>query len=100
LAGASDGEGPTFSAGGADTSVGTSDDENSQTYYFGPSTITRGKIKEMVEKGYFAEGEAYEPRAEMIPEPDNDEAIVYKDLFVTGLRMPPHPVFDDILLHF
>jgi hypothetical protein len=36
----------------------------------------------------------------MIPEPDNDEAIVYKDLFVAGLRMPPHPVFDDILLHF
>jgi hypothetical protein len=58
LAGASDSEGPTFSAGGADTSVGTSDDENSQTYYFWPSTITRGKIKEMVEKGYFAEGEA------------------------------------------
>jgi hypothetical protein len=58
LPGASDGEGPTLSARGAEISTGASDDDNSRTYYFGPSTITRGKIKEMVEKGYFAEGKA------------------------------------------
>jgi hypothetical protein len=58
LSGASDGEGPALSAGGAEISIGASNDGNSRTYYFGPSTITRGKIKEMVEKGYFAEGEA------------------------------------------
>jgi hypothetical protein len=36
----------TFSEGG-------SGNENSRTHYFGSSTITVGKIKEMVEKGYF-----------------------------------------------
>jgi hypothetical protein len=51
---ASDIEGPALSVEGVETSTGTSDDEHSQTYYFWPSTITRGKIKEMVKKGYFA----------------------------------------------
>jgi hypothetical protein len=51
LAGTSDGEGPTLSVGGADTSVGASNNENSRMYYFGSSTITRGKIKKMVEQG-------------------------------------------------
>jgi hypothetical protein len=94
LPGASDDEGPALSVGGA------SDDDNSQTYYFGPSTITRGKIREMVEKGYFAEGKAREPGAEMVPEPDEDEVIVYEDFFVAGLCLPPHPALGDILLSF
>jgi hypothetical protein len=100
LPGASDGDGPALSARGAEISTGASDDDNSRTYYFGPSTITRGKIKEMVEKRYFAEGKAWEPRTETVLEPDDDEAIVYEDLFVTVLRMPPHPALGDILLSF
>jgi hypothetical protein len=56
----------------ADDSLGegASDDENSRTYYFGPLSITVGKIKEMVEKGYFMEGKGRAPRAETVPEPD------------------------------
>jgi hypothetical protein len=79
---------------------GASDDENPQTYYFGSSTITVGKIKEMVEKGYFVEGESHMPRAETVSEPNSNEAIVYEDFFVAGLRMPPHPALVDILLKF
>jgi hypothetical protein len=74
---ASDGEGPALSAEGVETFTGASDDEHSWTYYFGSSTITRGKIKEMVEKGYFIEGEAREPRAETILEPEDDEAVIF-----------------------
>jgi hypothetical protein len=54
----------------------------------------------MEEKGYFPEDEAHAPRAETMPELNNDEAMVYEDFFVTGLRMPPHPALADILLHF
>jgi hypothetical protein len=54
----------------------------------------------MVEKGYFTEGEAWEPRVEMVPKPDDDEAIVYEDFFITGQRMPPHLALGDILLPF
>jgi hypothetical protein len=54
----------------------------------------------MVEKFYFLEGEARPPGAETMPEHDNDEAIVYEDFFVAGLRMPPHLALANILMHF
>jgi hypothetical protein len=72
-----------------------SDDENSQTYYFESLTIIVGKIKEMVEKGYFMEGDVRVPGAEREPEPDSEEAVVYGDLFSTGLLMPLHPTLAD-----
>jgi hypothetical protein len=81
-------------------SKGGSDNKNSRTYYFVSLTITIGKIKELVEKGYFSKGEARSPGAETVPEPDNDEVMVYEDFFVTSLRMPAHPALTDILLHF
>jgi hypothetical protein len=54
----------------------------------------------MVEKGYFSEGEAWAPGVETMSEPDNNEAMVYKDFFVASLLMPPHAALVDILLHF
>jgi hypothetical protein len=102
MLGDSDGESHALSAGRSDDSAdgGASDDENSRMYYFGALTITLGKIKEMVEKGYFAESEARAPRAEAVPEPNNDDVVVYEDFFDTGLCMSPHPALADILLHF
>jgi hypothetical protein len=38
--------------------------------------------------------------AEAVSELDNDEAMVYKNFFVTGFRMPSHAALVDILLHF
>jgi hypothetical protein len=35
-----------------------------------------------------------------MPEPNGDEAVVYEDFFIAGLRMPLHPALADILLHF
>jgi hypothetical protein len=35
-----------------------------------------------------------------IPDPRASEAIVFKDFFVAGLWMPPHPVLVDILRKF
>jgi hypothetical protein len=71
-----------------------------RTCYFGSSTITVGKIKEMEKRGYFPEGEGHAPRAETVPELNGDETVVYEDFFITGLRMPPHPTLSDILQHF
>jgi hypothetical protein len=58
--GAPNNDGHALSARGTEDSMdgGASDDENSQTYYFGASTITLSKINKMVEMGYFVEGEA------------------------------------------
>jgi hypothetical protein len=68
--------------------------------YFGSSTITVGKIKEMVEKGYFLEGRARALGMKTLLEPDDDKVVVYEDFFVAGLCMPLHLALADILLHF
>jgi hypothetical protein len=67
---------------------------------FGSSTITVNNIKKMEEKGYFVKDEAHALGAETVSEPNNDDAVVYEDFFVAGLRMPPHLTLADILLHF
>jgi hypothetical protein len=54
----------------------------------------------MKEKSYFPEDQAHALGAETMPEQNDDEAVVYKDFFVTALRMLPHPALADILLHF
>jgi hypothetical protein len=99
---ASDDEGRISSGGESGNSVDedASDNENSRAYCFGGSTITQGRIKEMADKGYFMDGEARAPVEETIPEPNDDEAIVFEDFFMAGLRMPLHSALADILLRF
>jgi hypothetical protein len=79
---------------------GALDNAKLQTCYFGSSTITVGKIKEMEEKVYFPEDDGRAPRTEIVPEPNGDEAAVYEDFFIAGLRKPPHPALAVIHLHF
>jgi hypothetical protein len=68
---ASDGEKRAVGSDAEDTLIeGGSGAEKLRTYYFGSLTITIGKIKGMVEKGYFLEGEAVAPGAETMPEPN------------------------------
>jgi hypothetical protein len=71
-----------------------------RTHYFRSLTITVGKIKEMEENGYFMKDEAHAHGAETVPEPNDNKATLYKFFFITSLRMPPHPVVANILLHF
>jgi hypothetical protein len=98
----SDDKGHVLSRGESSDSTdeGISNNENSQTYCFGALTITQGHIREMVDKGYFTEGEARAPREEITPEPDDDKDIVFEDFFCCSLRMPPHSALADVLLKF
>jgi hypothetical protein len=81
---ASSDEGHVSSVGGTDDSVDekASNNKNKWTNNFGASTISLGHIKEMVEKRYFAKGEARVPGVEIVSESDEDEAIVYKNFFL------------------
>jgi hypothetical protein len=49
-----------------------SSDESSGMYCFGASMITLGRIHEMENKCYFAEGDAHAPGEETTPEPGDD----------------------------
>jgi hypothetical protein len=50
------------------------------------------RIHGMVDNGYFTDGMGHEPGEETIPEPNVDEAMVFKEFFSTGLRIPLHPL--------
>jgi hypothetical protein len=54
----------------------------------------------MAEKGYFVDGKAQASGVETVPEPNDDESIMFEEFFVAGLHMPPHPAFTEILLKF
>jgi hypothetical protein len=49
---------------------------------------------------YFAEGDARAPGEETVPEPADDEAVVFEEFFAAGLRMPPHSALAEILWKF
>jgi hypothetical protein len=70
------------------------------SYEFRASLVTVGRIRQIESLGYFAEGSARQPREEIIPEPNFDEAVVFEEFFTVGLRMPPHHVLTEILLKF
>jgi hypothetical protein len=46
---------------------------------------------------YFPKGFARLPSVESVPDPKENEAIVFEDFFVAGLRIPLHLVLLDIL---
>jgi hypothetical protein len=54
----------------------------------------------MIDSGYFVKGMGRESREETILKPNADEAMVFEEFFVAGLRMLPHPVLSNILLKF
>jgi hypothetical protein len=67
---------------------------------FGPSTVTVGRIQHLALLGYFAEGTAREQGEEVVSEPMKNKAVVFKEFFADGIRMPPQPILADILLMF
>jgi hypothetical protein len=65
-----------------------------------PSTVTVSRIRGMIDGDYFVEGMGRGHEEETVLEPNPDEAVVFKEFFTVGLRMPLHPVLADILLIF
>jgi hypothetical protein len=71
-----------------------------RSYDFRASLVMVSRIRKLESLGYFGEGSAREPREETVPEANPDKAVVFKDFFVVGLWMRPHPAFTEILLKF
>jgi hypothetical protein len=53
---------------------------------FGPSSVTKGRIREMVDLGYFPKGD--------------DKIHEIEDYFIAGLFLPAHRSLAEILLKF
>jgi hypothetical protein len=71
------------------------------TYDFGSSGITKARVMSMENYvHYFPKGYGRALGAESVTEPHVNEAVVFKDFFTVGLRMPPNLVLVDILHKF
>jgi hypothetical protein len=59
-----------------------------------------GHIRQLESLGYFTKVSARDSGEETILEPVDDEAIVFKEFFIAGFRMLPHPALTKILVKF
>jgi hypothetical protein len=67
---------------------------------FGKSTVTTDDMVMMKKLGYFGEAESKLVRfagEEVIPDPKDDEVIVFKSFFRVGLRFPLHEMIGEVL---
>jgi hypothetical protein len=71
------------------------------SYDFGKSGVTKARIAsfESVTR-YFLKGYDWALGVESVLDPHENEAVVFKDFFAAGLRMPPHPILLDVLHKF
>jgi hypothetical protein len=60
--------------------------ESSRSYDFWPSSVIVGCIRQLEALGYFAKGSAREPGEEVIPEPADDEVVVFEEFFPQVFR--------------
>lgn len=68
---------------------------------FGESLITEADLDKMVEGGYFSAGWAeVPPLGQSGPAPKAGYAVVFRDLFESGLRMPAYDFLRQVLEAF
>ena len=61
---------------------------SSRTWDFGPSLMTEDMIEELWKLGMFGVAKVKPPQREMVPRPQAADTMVFKDLFLCGLRFP------------
>jgi hypothetical protein len=57
------------------------------SFDFGCSKVTKDRILELESFHYFPKGYAHAPELESVPALNEDEAVVFEDLFIAGLRL-------------
>jgi hypothetical protein len=71
------------------------------TFDFGVSDVGKAHIMSMENNTrYILKGYYRAPDAESVSEPRANEAVVFVDFFIAGLRVLTHPVLIDILRNF
>jgi hypothetical protein len=69
-------------------------------FVFGESNVTADLIKAYEATEFFPVGDARAPLDEQVPTPEANEVVVFRDLFMCGLRFPCDPVLPAILDRF
>jgi hypothetical protein len=97
----SDGYGENASDSDRHVKIGVEAALVGMSYDFGQSTLTKAHVMSLKSFAcYFLKGFARSPSAESVLDPWENEAVVFEDFFIAGLRIPPHPILLDILHKF
>jgi hypothetical protein len=77
-------ESARLSDAGSRSEAGDVSDEGSrsQSFYFGPSTVTVSQIRGMIDNGYFDESMGREPGEETVPKPNANEVVVFEEFLL------------------
>ena len=70
------------------------------SFEFGLSRITLSDLDEFVKAGWFARDLARPSEGDVVLDPHDDEVVVYKELFLAGLRFSSHPLVVGVLKRF
>ena len=71
-----------------------------KTWDFGPSLMTKKMITKLEKEGTFPTDRAKPPQGETVPSPGKDYAVVFKDYFSCGLRLPSVKFLHQVLEEF
>ena len=67
---------------------------------FGLSRVTSSDLDKFAMAGWFARDLARPSEGEVVPDPHDDEVVVYKEFFLASLRFPSHPLVVGVLKRF
>ncbi|TVU03794.1 hypothetical protein EJB05_50641, partial [Eragrostis curvula] len=68
-----------------------------KTFRLKPSLVNAAEIAKYVERGYFEAGKARPPGDEVVPQPRLNEAVVFRDYYEAGLRLPAWGFLERVL---
>jgi hypothetical protein len=70
------------------------------SFEFGLSRVTLSDLDDFTKAGWFPRDLARPSEGEAVPDPHDDEVVVYKEFFLAGLRFPVHPLVVGVLKRF
>jgi hypothetical protein len=105
----SDGENPSNGSGDSENTpdsggwvkIGVEAALADVSYYFGQSTVTKARVMALESFAcYFLQEITRPPDAKSVPDPRENEVVVFENFFAADLRIPPHLILLDILRKF
>ena len=74
--------------------------EKHKTLFLRPSVVSANTIEFYISKGYFKEEECRPSGVRPLPSRRRGEAVVFRDFFTAGLRLPVDPIVPKLLAPF